>query len=235
VAVTKDGDRVVVVDRNNNRIQRFTPAGAFIDQIGSAGAADGQFATPLYVALDGANNLHVSEFGNNRVSKFSANGVFVAKTAAGQLNAPRGVAVVPGTSEMYVGNSNGAVINKFNSAFAGVGQWGVLPVWGIAVDNRGRLFAPGNQQSQVRVYNSTGGQIASLGPSGSGPGQFQFPVDVAVDRNGYVYVMDFPYRTPALNSAARIQRFSPELAYVNEWLVTANGLVSSSSYGIAAY
>jgi DNA-binding beta-propeller fold protein YncE len=40
------------------------------------------------------------------------------------------------------------------------------------------------------VFTSSGGYITQWGSEGTGPGQFEYPCDVAVDASGNVYVAD---------------------------------------------
>ena len=50
--VTDATGNVYVVDRGNNRVQAFTPTGAFLGKWGSFGTGDGQFNTPFGIARD---------------------------------------------------------------------------------------------------------------------------------------------------------------------------------------
>jgi DNA-binding beta-propeller fold protein YncE len=59
-----------VADYRNNRIQKFTSAGAFVATWGSYGTGNGQFSTPKGVAVDGAGNIYIADTGNSRVQKF---------------------------------------------------------------------------------------------------------------------------------------------------------------------
>ena len=67
---TDAAGNVYVADTNNNRIQKFTGAGAYLTQWGSRGSGDGQFDTPLGVATDAAGNVYVSDANNSRIQKF---------------------------------------------------------------------------------------------------------------------------------------------------------------------
>src|SRR3954447_353910 len=53
------------------------------------------------------------------------------------------------------------------------------------------------------------GFVHEWGETGSGPGQFRFPVSVAVDATGTVYVAD--------SENDRIQRFDENGAFLGEW------------------
>ena len=77
-------NQVFVADNQNQRIQRFsalgTPLGSW--PAGSpppSGSGDGQLAQPAGVDLDANGNVYVADSGNNRIQKFSAGGIFIAK------------------------------------------------------------------------------------------------------------------------------------------------------------
>ncbi|MGH9988664.1 MAG: hypothetical protein ACRD8W_32440, partial [Nitrososphaeraceae archaeon] len=46
---------VFVVDSNNDRIQKFTSNGTFVDEWGTAGAGPGQFNRPIGITMDYTN------------------------------------------------------------------------------------------------------------------------------------------------------------------------------------
>jgi DNA-binding beta-propeller fold protein YncE len=74
IAIDVAGD-LYVTDVLNNRIQKFSPSGAFIARYGrnggdgTAGTALGEFAEPYGVATDCRSNVYVTEEGSARVQK----------------------------------------------------------------------------------------------------------------------------------------------------------------------
>jgi DNA-binding beta-propeller fold protein YncE len=64
---------VYVADTSNNRIQKFDSNGTFITKWGNTGSEDGQFVSPLGVAVDSSgNNVYVADTSNNRIQVFSS-------------------------------------------------------------------------------------------------------------------------------------------------------------------
>src|SRR5262245_32014085 len=97
-----------VADAENNRIQKFSGAGAYLAQWGGpgAGSGDGQFNYPADVATDAAGNVYVADFYNHRVQKFTATGGYLAQwgsfgAGTGQFSYPIGVAT-DGAGDVYV-------------------------------------------------------------------------------------------------------------------------------------
>jgi hypothetical protein len=63
-------------------------------------------------------------------------------------------------------------------------------VRGIAVDDWGRLYAVDGQDAVIRVFDSLGHFVRSLGRRGQGPGEFDTPQGVAFGPDGHAYVYD---------------------------------------------
>ncbi|MEE8640527.1 MAG: diguanylate cyclase [bacterium] len=86
VAASLDGEgRLLVVERMNRRVQRFTPAGEFDGlevPLDAADVAPPYQPDPRDVAADGDGNIYVLDAGNSVVQKFDGDGAFV-KTIGG--------------------------------------------------------------------------------------------------------------------------------------------------------
>ncbi len=68
---TDAAGNVYVADTGNDRIQKFTAAGAYLTQWGSAGSGSEQLNGPRGVAADGGGNVYVADTSNDRVQKFA--------------------------------------------------------------------------------------------------------------------------------------------------------------------
>ena len=78
IAIDSDG-ALYVTDRDNHRIQMFTPDGKFLAKFGRFGSGPGELTKPSGIAIDtaGTGLVYVSEWDNHRVSVFTNDGVFV--------------------------------------------------------------------------------------------------------------------------------------------------------------
>ncbi len=61
---------IYVADRENDRVQAFTPDGVFIYKFGSTGAANGQFKGPIDLAVGENGRMYVTDTSNDRVQVF---------------------------------------------------------------------------------------------------------------------------------------------------------------------
>ncbi|MGB2242837.1 MAG: peptidyl-alpha-hydroxyglycine alpha-amidating lyase family protein [Flavobacteriaceae bacterium] len=75
VAVAKDGSFYVSDGYGNSRVVKFSKEGEFLMQWGALGDEDGQFVIPHGIDLDDEGNVYVADRENNRIQKFTADGV----------------------------------------------------------------------------------------------------------------------------------------------------------------
>jgi sugar lactone lactonase YvrE len=207
---------------------------SFVAKWGSGGSGDGQFRAPYGVVADSFGNVYVTDFGNglgnnDRVEKFDSTGGFLTKwgglgSGDTQFHDPWGVAT-DSEGNVYVADVNNHYIKKFDPSgvfalkFGGAGsangQFG-LP-FGVAVDPAGNIYVAdhdGSPPSVDRVQKfkpALGGYVYDdqWGITGSEPGQFNEPSDVAVDTVGNVYVSD--------RKNHRLQKFDSEGFFIAQW------------------
>jgi DNA-binding beta-propeller fold protein YncE len=196
IAVDSVNGFVYVSDIYNNRIQKFDTNGNYLTQWGS-------LSMPVGVALDSSGNVYVADMGNNRIMEFNSNGGFITQFIGGIPAMPFGIAINQTTNIGYITDVTDGAIYKFLSGF---GTLSSVASSGIAVDHVGNIYASagvGGQGGGVAIYDVNGTPLTQLGTFGSGLGQFHWPMGIAVDLSGNVYVADF--------TNANIQRFAPSI------------------------
>lgn len=122
-------DNIYVADRTNNRVEKFDKYGNFITKWGTNGGvpkedplenwgeADGDLFLPIGIIVDKENNVWVSDSSNNRIQKFTNNGVFLEKIGSfsgtdGNFFSPWGIAF-GNNGEMYVTDALLNRVTKF--------------------------------------------------------------------------------------------------------------------------
>jgi len=166
--------------------------------------------TPLAVCTDGADRVFVADSGDAVVHVFDLRTRRYARwtppSEIASLTQPVGVAYDPSIGLVVSDSGQGALFlfdadGRFRGTI-GDNQLG-RPV-GVAIDaQRRRLFVADAGLHQVFVFAFDGEEITRIGGRGSGPGEFNFPTNVALDADGRLYVSD------SLNF--RVQVFGPDL------------------------
>lgn len=172
-------------------------------------------SVPFAVAADAAGNVYVADDANNRIQKFTADGVSITqwgRTGRRDWNAdesgqedemegrffePRGIAV-DAAGHVYVADAGNHRIQKFDADGRFVSQWGgpgksrgrFNRPMGVAVDALGNVYVADSGNHRIQKFNAGGSFITLWGERGSADGQFDGPAGLAVDAYRNVYVAD---------------------------------------------
>jgi tripartite motif-containing protein 71 len=193
---------VYVSDRPMGAVYIYNRDGAFQREFRPAAAIEGW--QPLGLTFDAVGNIYVTDVAApQRILEFDSTDKLVQTFAEGEgLSFPNGVAV-DGEGRVYVTDSNNGRLLVFATDGTPVARIGRgagaanlgLPR-GIAIDGQGRVFVVDSSGQGVLVYGVlTSGQEAPedlgfFGGHGIADGQFAFPMGVAVDTHGRVFVAD---------------------------------------------
>lgn len=129
----------------------------------------------------------------------------------GEFSYPRAIAAAPDGCIYVVDKS--ARVQRFSPDGKAERSWRMpekeagKPV-GLTVHPDGRVFVADTHYYRVMVYDRDGNLLAQFGEQGNGDGQFQLPTDVAIDREGFIYVSEY-------NGNDRITKWSPDLHFVS--------------------
>jgi tripartite motif-containing protein 71 len=204
------GDSVFVVDTSNNRVQEFSPTGAFRNAFGRRGRDNGairrvirrgRFFQPAGIAI-GNGQLFVVDAGNDRVMVHSGGGGFLRRI--GHHGSRAGMRVQPwggATSGdvLYVVDQGNYRVQRWSLDGAFQGDWGrfgrkpgqfVTP-YGVAVSPAGdRVYVTDAIRRKVVMFGPTGSFLGEFGRSGRRGGRFLKPTGIAVASDGTVFVAD---------------------------------------------
>lgn len=192
VALDASGD-VYVADRANNRIQKFTAAGVYLSQWGTAGTGNGQFNSPFGIAIAGGT-VYVTDSGNARVQMFTLGGGYLgqwgsAGSGNGQFAQPLCIAV-DGAGDVYVTDYTANRVQKFTAGGVYLLQWGTTGAStsqftgaaGICVNGWGDVSVVDSGNHRVEIFDTLGNptNVWGTGP-GAGNGVFNYPLGIATD------------------------------------------------------
>jgi len=201
VAISSDGQLIVVGDSLNHRVQIFNSDGEFVHEFGQKGHADGQFDMPGGVTIGtvgavqgsrGDEHIVVTDQGNGRIQVFTRDGAFVrcigrAGTQPGCLMEPTGVAVTPEGNVAVADYANHRVqiFSGTGEVMLVIGQEGSAEgefnhPSGLAVSQAGDIYVADYQNDRIQVFKEDGTFVRTIGCTGDEAGFFDRPFDVAV-------------------------------------------------------
>ena len=147
-----------MADRGNDRVEEFTPGGEFLEKFGSVGTGTGEIKQPEGIGIDPmSGNIYVSDYGNERIDEFSPAGKPLAEFGEYGTN---------------VGGLHGPT--------------------GITLNGAGKIYRGRVQREDIDEWllPEVGGKRISysseFGEEGSGGGDFNSPVEAAIDGSGDV-------------------------------------------------
>jgi DNA-binding beta-propeller fold protein YncE len=202
VAIDPLSEEVYVTDRPTGSIYIYDRDGRYQRTFAPALPISGW--QPLALAFDKAGNLYVTDQSGAapKVEVFDRAGGVVRVMGAGDgLTFANGIAV-DGAGLVYVADSNNGRLLVFDSSGAIVGRVGRgagsgnlgLPR-GVAIDGRRVFIVDSSGQGALLYHTLQADQrrpdyVGFFGGHGVADGQFAFPMGVATDDRGRVYVAD---------------------------------------------
>lgn len=183
---------IYVFDLQGKYLRKFTPANETLQW------------TPLAFSFDATGGLKVTDVGQtnkHRLLYFSADGsrtVTLGQTAQanklqdspGSFMFPNGVAVAS-NGDVYVSDGDNRRVQVFNPKgdFVRFMDTSGVPR-GIAIDSKQRIYVADALAHMIGVYDLKGRSLTTFGSRGYGPGQFNYPNDITLDKGGRIYISD---------------------------------------------
>lgn len=190
---------VLVGDASDRRVDQYDFAGNLVGTfLRLAGfETPAAFSEPRAIAVDASGTLFVSDAERDRVLVYGASAeprfAFGSYgTGDGSFIDPWGLAIDSFRDRLYVADSGNARIQVFDTVGGFRESWnldGSARPAGLDVDARGRLWVADAGMNRVLAFDPLGRLLLSSN-GGGGAGAFRAPEDVAVARDGTVYVAD---------------------------------------------
>ena len=198
IAVDSDGN-VYVADSGNNRIQKFSSTGVFLDKWGERGNDVGEFINPAHVAVDSNNDIYVTEDWRDVLVPFILHVSKQKFTKTGGFHYTMGIIRVP---------DNG----RFEYQFGDDGQFG------ITADSHDDIFLVDCGNFRIQKFTSDGGFITKWGRYEPGDGRHWHlgpPIDIGIDSNDKCYVTDAKHHL--------VKKFNRARIFIRQWGRLGNG------------
>ena len=187
----------------------------FVISWGSYGTGDGEFYTPVGVAVDSDGIVYVVDSNLNKLKRFTRAGAFISQWS---VNRPLGVAV-GADGYVYVTRHSSRLIAKYTESGTLIAEWdgGDDGLTSLAVDADGSLWVSSGYGA-VRRYSSSGTLLAEWS-DGAVPG---FPSlesldGVAVDGRGHFYTVQ--NANPDREDVGLVRKFTTTGTLLTQWAV----------------
>ena len=169
----------------------------------------------IVVTENGADCISVFDRDGHKLRSFGHQG-----SGHSKISQPRGVAVCSDNSVLVAANQcvkKYSLDGKFMASVGTVGS-GRLEFnnpRGIAAKNK-KVYVCDAGNNRIQVLNEDLTYHSSFGRRGSGPGQLQYPVDIAIDSSGKMLVAE--------HGNNRIQVFNPEGQFLYQFKEQGHGM-----------
>ncbi len=223
VAIGSEGD-AYVVDQENDRIEKFTSAGSFVEAYTPiVGNNTKRLDNPNGIAISPkSGDIYIANTSRNSVVVLNSKGEFLTEwtevkregeATSHHFAAPVGVAVNAG-GHVFVSNNESdeiyeiAETGTLESEFGGKGTGGgKFEGAGPLTFANGVLYVVDQGDKRVEEFSPTGTYFGQFGSAGSAPGQFKKPWGIAAAPvTGDLYVSDEEGET--------VSQFSPAGKYL---------------------
>ena len=198
----------IAIDSNDNlyvtskhKLQKFNRNGEFVKSVGSGseGSKPGEFNFPRGVRVH-QNRVYVCDFHNNRIQLFDLELLFITSigtkgSGQGQFDRPNDLAFDSwgniyvseyGNSRVQVLDPNGRYLRQFGDK-SGPGKLNLPEGIHIAHD----CVYISDYNYRIAVFQLSGAFLTSFGRKGEGGGEFNRPMSIMFDCNGFLYICDW--------------------------------------------
>ena len=185
-----DDSTLIIADRGNNSIHKFSTNGKWYESTGWKGKYTGQFDDPQAIEVNNLRQIFVVDKYNNRIQVFDKDLQPVSQFGTDRLVFPTDISIDDSTicilntglSQIEIFQWNGTKASWRKTICYGGGEGHGIAVW------KNRIYV--SIFNEVRSYDTSGTRLKSFfGRSQN----FILPQSIAIDRNGRLFIADYNY------------------------------------------
>ena len=195
--VTVDyGDNIYIADHGNNRVQKYSSDGKFINQ----NCEEMDFERPVGICFNKTNQLlYVCDRNNHRIQVLTTDLKFVRSfgekgTKEGQFRHPI-YAAFDSDNNLYVTDYDNDRVQVFTAEGDFVRQFPngkkLKTPYALAIDSSNTVYVGEYDKHCVSMFTSQGEHISSFGTKGTQKGKFNKIFGLCVGQNNSIIVADF--------------------------------------------
>ncbi len=110
----------------------------------------------------------------------------------GRIEKENGVKVVKNPSEPLYGEIKLEIEEDLVLGSEKDENYQFYRVWDITVNDQGDIYVLDSGKYRIQKYDKDGRYLQTIGRHGQGPGEFERPVGLHLDKKGNIYVLGFP-------------------------------------------
>ncbi len=231
IATDSQGNVYVVDSGGHDRIVKYDADGNYITQWGSYGSGEGQFQFPDDIAIDAHDHVYVADHNNNRIQVFSSSGVLIRQWSTNAIGNPSSISIRD-TNNIFVA-LNSDTVARYDEFGQLIESWNSnlddsLYSWdqNVEVSDNGVVFVADSDSNTITKFTDQGELLSTIGSGGSGDGQLNTPMGMAIDDDGNIVVAD--------SGNNRIQIFEPQVIQGN-YSISIGGLQCGTTYHFRAF
>ncbi|HLG18031.1 MAG TPA: 6-bladed beta-propeller [Blastocatellia bacterium] len=195
--VTDSRQRIIAVDSKARMIHVFDPQEK--KYVAIRAPKKEMFVSLVGVAVDGQDNIYVSDSYTGKIFIFDRNGKLIKRIGSeeGSFNRPTGIAIDKASRRLYVVETvkgevdvldlDGIGLFKFGKRGEGQGEFNHPTQICVSGDS---VYVTDTLNARIQVFDKDGHFISVVGRHGDGIGDLDKPKGVAIDSHGHIYVVE---------------------------------------------
>ena len=196
--ITVSNEHVFITDIGLHALLKFDRNSyELVIRTGTQGSEDGQFSSPSGLCIDYSGDILVADSGNNRVSVFSNDLIFISNIEIGRLKNPRDVKLTPDSVVVVLDGSPKCVhfYSKNGHLLRSCISRGQSPdcllknPFLFFLDLAGNIIISDYGNHKIKIFSQPEQLIHTVGREGEGIGEFIEPLGICISKQGTIFVL----------------------------------------------
>ena len=198
--ITVSKEHLFITDKRLNAMLKFDRNSyELVMRTGTQGSENGQFNYPHGLCIDYNGDVLVADCGNNRVSVFSKDLIFISNLGIGQLKDPTDVNLTPYSVVvvldasprcMHFYSKKGHLLNSYISQGEGPDCLVYRPIF-FCLDIAGNIVISDYGNHRIKIFSQSEQLIHTIGREGEGIGEFVHPYGICISKFGTIFVLSY--------------------------------------------